>query len=94
MLKKTVLTATDSQLDFTCVLNAQNKGLKVTTNNIRSDVMSLFIIGKYFTQDASTINDMKINYVLHDYFEENHKFISDMENTVMIKLNLEYVEND
>ena len=46
VLKKTILTTIYNQLNLILVLNAQNKGLKVTANNIRSNVKGLFDIGK------------------------------------------------
>ena len=94
VLKMVVLTVTDNQLNLTFVLNSQNKGLKVSPNNIRYNMTNLFDIGKCVAQDVPTINATKINYVLHAYFEKNSKYMSDMKKTVISKLNLEYAAND
>ena len=91
--RNTTLTVIDNQPNLTFVLNTQNKGLKVAANNIISDVMRSFDIDKFFAQDALTINSIKINYVLYDYFEENFKYMSDIEKIVMSKFSLQYVEN-
>ena len=91
--RNTTLTVIDNQPNLTFVLNTQNKGLKVAANNIISDVMRSFDIGKFFAQDALTINSKKINYVLYDYFEEISKYTSDIEKIVMSKFSLQYVEN-
>ena len=84
VLKMVVLTAIDNQLNLTFVLYSQNKGLKVSPNNIRYNMTNSFDIGKCVAQDVPTINAMKINYVLHGYFEKKAKYMSDMEKNCYI----------
>ena len=54
--------------------------------------MNLFNLGKCFAQDRSIDNDVKVSYVINDYFTEKN-YIYEVEQVLMTKLNLVYKKN-
>ena len=53
VLRKRVLTIIDSELTLIFILNTQNQGLKMLSNNTRFDVINIRDIGTYYAQDTS-----------------------------------------
>ena len=85
VLRKKVLTIIDSELNLIFILNAQNQGLKMLSNNTRQDVINIRDIGTCYAQHTSNENVTKLNYVLYVYFMNNHSFLYDIEKTIMRK---------
>ena len=90
VLRKKVLTIINSQLDLTFIVNTQNQGLKILSNNTRCDVISMHDIGTCYTQETSTENVTKLNYVMYVHFTDNPTYLYNIEKMIMTKLKIEY----
>ena len=90
VLRKRVPNIIDSELNLIFILNAQNQGLKIFSNNTRCNVINIRDIGTCYAQDTSTENVTKLNYVMYVYFTDKPIFFYDIEKTIMSKVILEY----